>query len=107
MEAILNGPMHAVEAENLLRIGMLGRQAGDSVDGFGAEFLQNQFGDVSLNGADLSDIGKVDEAVQCGTGPNLTHFDTAMAFIDRDVLRGKKTPVLIRRYRDEGWADCL
>ena len=107
MEAILDRPMHTAESENALRAGTFGRHAGDSVDGFGAEFLRDHFGGVALNGKDLSGMWKVNVALQFATGPDLPHFDAAVAFICRDVLRGKKTPVLIRRYLGEAWADCL
>lgn len=107
VEAILNRPMLAAEGENTLWIGTLGSHAGNSVDGFGAEFLRDDFCGVALDGEDLSGMRKVDVALQFGTGPDLPYFDAAMAFIRRDVLRGEKTPVLIRRYLGEAWADCL
>jgi hypothetical protein len=60
-----------------------------------------------VDGKDLSGMWKVEVALQFGTGPDLPHLDAAMAFICCEVLRGEKTPVLIRRYLDEEWADCL
>lgn len=107
MEAVFNRPMRAAKGENALRIGALRGHAGDAVDGLGAEFLRDHFCGVALNGEDLSGMRKVDIAVQFGTGPDLPHFNTAMAFICRDVLRGEKTPVLMRRYLGEEWADYL
>ena len=107
MEAILNRPMRAAESENALRIGTFYGHAGDAVDGFRAEFLRDHFRAVAVDGKDLSSVWKVDVALQFGTGPDLPHFDAAMAFIGGDVLRGEKTPVLIRRYLGEGWVDCL
>ena len=107
MEAILNRPMRAAEGEDALRIGTFSGHAGNAVDGFRAEFLRDHFRGVALDGEDLSGMWKVDVALQFGTGPDLPHFDTAMAFIGGDVRRGEKTPVLIRRYLGEAWADCL
>ena len=107
MEAILNRPMIAAEGKNAFGIGAFCSHAGDSVNGFGTEFLRDDFRGFALDGEDLSGMGKVDVALQLGTGPDLPQFDSAMAFIGRDVLRGEKTPVVIRRYLDAEWVDCL
>lgn len=107
MEAVFNRPMGAAECENALRVGALCGHAGNSVDGFGAEFLRDDFCGVALDGEHLSAMRKVAVALQFGTGPDLAHFDAAMAFICCDVLRGEKTPVLMRRYLGAKWADYL
>jgi len=107
MEAIFNGPMLAAEVENALGYSTIGRNAGDAINGFGAEFLGNHFCGFALDGEDLSGMRKVDVTVQLCTDPDLPYFDPAMAFICGDVLRGEKTPVLIQRYLGEEWVDCL
>jgi len=107
MEAILNGPMLAVEGENAVRPGTFGGKAGDTVNNFGMEILRNHVCRLALNGEDLRGMRKVDVASQLGTGPDMPHFDPAMAFIGRGVLRGEKTPDLNRRCLDAEWADCL
>ena len=107
MEAILNRPMRAAESENALGMATFWGQAGDAIDDFRAELLRDHFGGVALDGEDLSRMWKVDVAFQFRTGPDLPHFDAAMAFIGCGVLRGEKTPVLIGRYLGGEWADCL
>jgi hypothetical protein len=59
-----------------------------------------------LDRKDLSGVGELDVTGQLGTGPDAAEFDTAVAFIDRGVVRGEKTPVSNRRYLDAEWADC-
>lgn len=98
--------MVAAEGENAFWIRTVRWRAGDAIDGFGAEFLRNQFSGFALDRKDLSGVGELDVTGQLGTGPDAADFDTAVAFIDRGVVRGEKTPVSGRRYLDGEWADC-
>jgi hypothetical protein len=60
-----------------------------------------------LDGENLGGMREVDITGQLGAGPDVPNFQTAMAFIDRGVLRGEKTPISDRRYLDGAWVDCL
>lgn len=71
-------------------VGLLGGEAGDAVDGFGAVLLAEELGGIALDTEDLTDVGKVQIAVKFGVGPDVTDFQPPVGFIDGGVLRGEK-----------------
>lgn len=100
MEPVFNRPMVSAQGEQALGICFFGFQAGETINGFGAEPLGDQIGGVAPDREDLSHMGKVQVIVQLGAGPDAADFQTAVTFIGRGVLRGGKTPSSGRRYLD-------
>ena len=107
MEPVFNRPMVSAQGEQALGIGLLGFQAGEAINGFGAELLGDLIGGVPADREDLTHMGKGDVIVQIGAGPDMTDFQSAVILIGRGVLRGEKTPTSGQRYLDGAWADCL
>ena len=107
VEAVFNRPVATAGSEQALGIGAFEVKTGDPVDGFGGEFVADQVRRFAANREDLMGVGKIQISVQFDAGPDGADLQAAMSFIDRGVLRGKKTPFSGRRYLDAAWADCL
>ncbi len=82
-------------------------QAGEAIGGFGAYFLRDDFGGMSLEAEDLGGIGKSQVSGQFGTGPDVADFQAAVGFIGGGMVRGEKPSSPDRRCLDGGWVDCL
>lgn len=82
--------MTATQIQQAGRIGLLGAEAGDGVDGFAALFFFEDFGGIALDAYDLADMGEVQIGVEVGAGPDVTELQSAVGFIDGGVLRGEK-----------------
>jgi hypothetical protein len=83
--------MAAAQAEESGGVGLLRRKTGEAIDGFGAVFLSDDFGGVSLDTEDLGSIGKGEIASQFGTGPDVADFQSAVGLIGGGMVRGEKT----------------
>lgn len=107
MKAVFNAPVAAARIEQACRVGILGRETGDPVNGFGREFVAGEVRCFAANRADLLGVRKIQISLQFGAGPDVADFDPSMSFINGGVLRGEKTPVSDRRYLDARWVDYL
>lgn len=107
VKTVFDRPMTAAQTQQGWRTGGPGFDAGNAINGFGAECCRGEVGGIALNGKNLGSIRKVQIAVQFTTGPDVADFQTAMTFLSCGVLRGGKTPVSNRRCLGGGWADCL
>lgn len=102
MEAVFNGPMASGQAHEAGRSGLLGAEAGNSIDGFGAFFAGDEFGGMALDAKDLAGIGKGQVSGKFGAGPDVADFQPSMGFIDGGVRRGGKPSSPAQRYLDGG-----
>jgi hypothetical protein len=62
METVFNRPMAPAQAKQASRSGLLGREAGNAIDGFAAGFLGDKFGGVALEAEDLGAMRKLEIA---------------------------------------------
>lgn len=106
MQAVFDRPVAAVQFEQALRTGVLGFEAGDAVDGFAGECSADALGALALDRKDLGGMGELQIALEPGAGPDPAHFQAAMRFLSRLVLRGGKTANSAWRSRRAGWAGC-
>ena len=90
VQAVFDGPMRTAQIQQAGRVGLLGGEAGDAVDGFGVLFLGEDLGGLALDTEDLADVGEVQVAVKFGVGPDVTDFQSPVRFIGGGVLRGEK-----------------
>jgi hypothetical protein len=90
VQTVFNGPVGAAELQYSGRVGSLGRQTGDAVDGLAALFATGQVGGAALYTEDLADIGEIQIVVEFGAGPDVTDFQSSVGVIDSGVLRGEK-----------------
>jgi hypothetical protein len=90
VQAVFDGPMSTAQIQQAGRVGLLGGEAGDAVDGFVAVFLAEDFSGIALDTEDLADVGEVQIAIEFGVGPDVTDFQSPVGFIGGGVLRGEK-----------------
>ena len=107
VKAVFNAPVVAARIEKKRGIGAFGFETGDSVNGFGGEFVAGEVRRFTANRADLLGMRKIQVSLQIGAGPDVADLDASMSFINGGVLRGEKTPVSDRRCLDARWVDCL
>jgi hypothetical protein len=86
---VFNPPVIAYQDQQLMGIGLLGRQAGDKVSGFPMDFARGDFFTVAIDTTDLSAIRKLHIVVDFRAGPNFADFQPAMGFFDGFSLRGE------------------
>lgn len=82
--------MSAREFEQALRPGLLGAEAGNTVDGFTAVFVGEDFSGIALDTEDLADVGEIEVVVEFAAAPDVAEFQSAVGFIDCGVRRGEK-----------------
>jgi hypothetical protein len=63
VQAVFNAPVAAVEREELLRIGVLGREVGDEIDALGAGSALGDAQDFAFDAGDLLDVGEIEVVV--------------------------------------------
>ena len=107
MQAVFDGPVSASKLKQALGCGLLGREAGDAVDGFAALFIGYELGAVALDTEDLADVGKVYVVVEFAAAPDLAEFQSTVAFIESGVRRGEKRSILAQRCLGAACFDCL
>ena len=78
MAAVFDGPMAAVGGKNALRVGLLRGSAGDTIGDFTRVFTAFLICGFPLDDKSLSDVGKVQIAVEFGCGPDFPDFDPTM-----------------------------
>ena len=86
MATIFDTPVATVGGKDALRVGLLRGSAGDAVGDFTGGLAAFFINGLPLDGKCLSDVGKVQIAVEFGGGPDFADFDTAMV---RRVAIGK------------------
>jgi len=86
--AVFDGPVAAVDIEEALGIGLLGRAAGDAVGEIAGRVASFLVDHDPFDEKDLADKGEVEIAVEFGRGPDVASFDaTMMGRIDVDEVR--------------------
>jgi hypothetical protein len=103
---VFDAPVLAHQLQELCRIGLRRRQAGDDPDGFDLLTAVFEFADA-VNPSHLRHVWKSHFGRGYLTHLNPTPFDPAVAFIDRLILRGKKLPEGSDRLAFEGYPGCL
>ena len=78
MTAILNGPVAPVHLQDPLGVGLLRRSAGNAVGDFTRADPRLFLGRVPFDDEGLSDVGKVQVAIELGGRPDLAGFDSPM-----------------------------
>lgn len=112
VEAVFDLPVCAVEIEQSLRgsLCLVGTRDAETDVGRGGSALDEIAIKVrgdSLDPKDLLGMGKIDESVERGAGPQPPNLDAAMRLVGRLNLRGEKPPGGGRRCPREAWAGCL
>jgi hypothetical protein len=69
---------------------LLGREAGDTVDGFTALLVGGEFGGIAFYTENLADVRESQILVELAAGPDVTDFQPPVGLIDGGVLRGEK-----------------
>jgi len=78
MTAVFDTPVPAVGGKHVLRIGLLRSSAGDAIGDFTGVFTAFFICGFPLDDKSLSDVGKVQIAVEFGCGPDFADFDPAV-----------------------------
>ena len=78
MTTVFDAPMVAVGFKYALGIGFLGRAAGDAIGDFTGIFTAFFICGLPLDEKSLSDVRKVQIAVEFGCGPDFADFDAAV-----------------------------
>lgn len=82
--------MSATEFEQTRWPGLLGAEAGDTVDGLTAVFVVDDSGGIAFNTKYLAEVWEVEVVVEFATDPDVTELQPAVGFIDCGVRRGEK-----------------
>jgi hypothetical protein len=78
MAAVFDAPVAAVGGKNALGVGLLRGSAGDTIGDFTGVFTAFFICGFPLDDKSLSDMGKVQIAVEFGCGPDFADFDPAV-----------------------------
>jgi hypothetical protein len=78
MAAVFDAPVAAVGGKNALRVGLFRGSAGDAVGDFTGVLAAFFIGGFALDDKSLSDVRKVQIAVEFGCGPDFADFDAAV-----------------------------
>ena len=78
MAAVFDAPVATVGEKDTFRIGLFRSSAGNAICDFTGVFTGFFICGFSLDDKGLSDVRKVQIAVEIGCGPNFTDFDTAV-----------------------------
>jgi hypothetical protein len=69
MQAIFNAPVLAVQGQQAPGVGFLCPQAGEAMNGFGAELARGEFRGLALEAVDLRGVGRIQIAFQFAADP--------------------------------------
>jgi len=75
---ILNRPVAPIHVENTLWIGLIDLSTGDAVSHFTRALAGLFVYELPFDGKRLSDVGEVQVAVELGSGPDLSDFNSSM-----------------------------
>ncbi len=78
MTAVFDAPVATVGGKNALRVGLLRSSAGNAIGDFTGVFTGFFICGLPLDEKSLSDVRKVQIAVEFGCGPNFADFDAAV-----------------------------
>jgi hypothetical protein len=78
MTAVFDAPVATVGGKNALRIGLLRSPTGDAIGDFTGVFTGFFICGLPLDEKGLSDVRKVQIAVEFGCGPDCADFDPAV-----------------------------
>lgn len=78
MATVFDTPVATVGGKDALSVGLLRGSAGDAVGDFTGGFAAFFIRKLPLDGKSLSDVGKVQIAVEFGCGPDFADFDSAV-----------------------------
>ena len=78
MTAVFDAPVAAVGGKHALRIGLFSSSAGNAIGDFTGVFTGFFICELTLDDKSLSDVRKVQIAVEFGCGPDLADFDAAV-----------------------------
>ena len=78
MTTVFDDPVAAVGGKHVLRVGLLGSSAGDAIGDFAGVFTAFFICGLPLDEKSLSEVRKVQIAVEFGCGPDFSDFDTAV-----------------------------
>ena len=78
MAAVFDAPVATVGGKHALRVGLLRSSAGNAIGDFTGVFAGFFICGLPLDKKSLSDVRKVQIAVEFGCGPDLSDFDPAM-----------------------------
>lgn len=78
MTAVFDAPVPAVGGKQALRVGLLRSSAGDAIGDFTGVFTAFFICCLPLDEKSLSDVRKVQIAVEFGCGPDFADFDPAV-----------------------------
>jgi hypothetical protein len=78
MATVFDAPVATVGGKNASSVGLLRDSAGDAVGNFTGVFTAFFICGLPLDDKSLSDVGKVQIAVEFGCGPNFADFDPAV-----------------------------
>jgi len=78
MTAVFDAPVATVDGKHALRIGLFRSSAGNAIGYFTGVFTAFFICGLPLDEKSLSDVRKVQIAVEFGCGPDFTDFDTAV-----------------------------
>jgi len=78
MTAIFDAPVTAVGGKNALSVGLLRSSAGNAIGDFTGVFAGFFICGLALDDKSLSDVRKVQIAVEFGCGPDFADFDAAV-----------------------------
>ena len=91
MRAVLDGPILTDQLEQPGRVRLFGPQAGDYPDGFGFLLAAVEFADA-LHARQLHDVRKTHLLGRDGHDFNAAPFNSSVALLDLQQLRGKNLP---------------
>ena len=78
MTAVFDAPVAAVGGKHALRVGLLRSSAGNAIGNFTGVFTAFFICGLPLDEKSLSDVWKVQIAVEFGCGPDCADFDPAV-----------------------------
>ena len=78
MTAVFDAPVAAVGGKNALSVGLCRGSAGDTIGQFTGVFTAFFICGFPLDDKSLSDVGKIQIAVEFGRGPDFADFDPAV-----------------------------
>ena len=86
MTAVFDAPVAAVGSKHALRVGLLNSSAGNAIGDVTRVFTGFFICELALDDKSLSDVRKVQIAVEFGCGPDFADFDAAVI---RRVVKDK------------------
>lgn len=88
MATVFDTPVTSVGGKNTFGVGLLRGAAGNAVGDFTGGFTAFFIREVPLNDKSLSNVGKIEIAVEFGCGPDFTDFDpTVVRRVAFDIIR--------------------